>query len=147
MTVFKRKEGLGRGPWQGAMMRRLGLLFRVIAYMQPSRGETATASSGRSDHREVRPHEAKGAGTMRKLVVLAFLAAVVAAIAAASASAKTPGTNGLLSFTRFEPALQQDVVYTINPDGSGERRLLVGGESGHWSPDGSRILVGPDCCA
>jgi hypothetical protein len=84
---------------------------------------------------------------MRKLVVLAFLAAVMGAIAAASATAKPPGTNGLISFTRFEPALQQDVVYTINPDGSGERQLLVGGESGHWSPDGTRILVGPDCCA
>jgi len=84
---------------------------------------------------------------MRKLVVLAFLAAVVAAIAAGSAAAKPPGTNGLISFTRFDPALHQDVVYTINPDGSGERPLLVGAESGHWSPDGSRILVGPDCCA
>jgi WD40 repeat protein len=84
---------------------------------------------------------------MRKLVVLAFLAAVVAAIAPLSAAAKPPGTNGLISFTRFEPTLHQDVVYTINPDGTGERPLLVGAESGHWSPDGSRILVGPDCCA
>ena len=82
-----------------------------------------------------------------KLVVLAFLAAAVAAMAATSAAAKPPGTNGLISFTRFDPALQQDVVYMINPDGSGERPLLVGGESGHWSPDGSRILVVPDCCA
>ncbi len=84
---------------------------------------------------------------MRKLVVLALLAAAVAAVAAASAAAKPPSNNGLISFTRFEPALQQDVVYTINPDGSRERPLLVGAESGHWSPDGSRILVGPDCCA
>src|SRR6266480_1453699 len=85
--------------------------------------------------------------TMRKLVMLAFLVAVVAAVAAASATAKPTGTNGLLSFTRFEPALHQDVVYTINPVGSGERPLLVGAGTGHWSPDGSRILVGPDCCA
>jgi Tol biopolymer transport system component len=84
---------------------------------------------------------------MRKLVVLAFLAAVMAAIAAASAAAKPPGTNGLISFTRFEPALDQDVVYTINPDGSGERQLLVGGESGQWSPDGTRLAVVPDCCS
>ena len=83
---------------------------------------------------------------MRKLVTLALLLAVVAVVAAASAAAKPPGTNGLISFTRFEPALHQDVVYTINPDGSGERPLLAGGESGHWSPDGSRILVVPDCC-
>jgi Tol biopolymer transport system component len=84
---------------------------------------------------------------MRKLVVLAFLAVAVASAAATSAAAKPPGTNGLLSFTRFEPALQQDVVYTINPDGSGEQQLLAGAESGQWSPDGSRILVVPDCCA
>ena len=84
---------------------------------------------------------------MRKLIRLALLAAVVAVVAAASAAARPPGTNGLISFTRFDPALHQDVVYTINPDGSGERPLLVGAESGHWSPDGSRILIGPDCCA
>jgi Tol biopolymer transport system component len=71
---------------------------------------------------------------------------MVAAVAAASAAAKPPGTNGLISFTRFDPALHEDVVYTINPDGSGERPLLAGAESGHWSPDGTRILVVPDCC-
>jgi Tol biopolymer transport system component len=83
---------------------------------------------------------------MRKLVVLAFLASVVAAIAVASAAAKPPGTNGLISFTRFEPALHEDVVYTINPDGSGENQLQVGAESGHWSPDGTRIALMLDCC-
>jgi Tol biopolymer transport system component len=83
---------------------------------------------------------------MRKLVVLAFLAAVVAAIAAGSAAAKPAGTNGLISFTRFEPALHQDIVYTINPNGTGERQLLVGGESGQWSPDGTRIALVRDCC-
>ena len=84
---------------------------------------------------------------MRKLVIVALLTAAVAVIGAPTVAAKPPGTNGLISFTRFDPALQQDVVYTINPNGSGERPLLVGAESGHWSPDGSRILVGPDCCA
>ena len=84
---------------------------------------------------------------MRKLVVIALLTAAVVVVAPASSAAMPPGTNGLISFTRFDPALDQDVVYTINPDGSGERPLLVGGESGQWSPDGSRILVVPDCCA
>src|SRR6266566_9495711 len=96
--------------------------------------------------RRVTTKQKKG-GMMRKLVILALLALAVAAVAAASAAAKPPGTNGLISFTRFDPALDQDVVYTINPDGSGERPLLVGAESGQWSPDGTRILVGPDCCA
>jgi TolB protein len=83
---------------------------------------------------------------MRNLIALALLAAVVAAVATASAAAQPPGTNGLISFTRFEPAVHQDVVYTINPDGTGERPLLVGGESGHWSPDGTRIALMLDCC-
>jgi Tol biopolymer transport system component len=82
---------------------------------------------------------------MRKLVVIALLTAAVAVVAG-SAAAKPPGTNGLISFTRFEPALDQDVVYTINPDGTGEHQLLVGGESGHWSPDGTRIALFRDCC-
>jgi Tol biopolymer transport system component len=84
---------------------------------------------------------------MRKLVMLVLLAAGIAAVVALPGAAKPPGTNGLISFTRFEPALHQDVVYTINPDGSGEHPLLVGGESGQWSPDGTRIALGPDCCA
>jgi Tol biopolymer transport system component len=81
---------------------------------------------------------------MRKLVVLALLAVAASAVGAASASAKPRGSNGLISFTRFDPLLQQDVVYDINPDGTGERPLLVAGESGHWSPDGTRIAVVPD---
>jgi Tol biopolymer transport system component len=84
---------------------------------------------------------------MRKLVVIALLTAAVAVVAPASSAAKPPGTNGLISFTRFEPALDQDVVYTINPDGSGEHQLLVAGESGQWSPDGTRIALMPDCCS
>ena len=83
----------------------------------------------------------------RKLFILALLASVVAAILVTPATAKPPGTNGLISFTRFDPALGQDIVYTINPDGSHEQQLMVAAESGHWSPDGSRILIGPDCCA
>jgi Tol biopolymer transport system component len=83
---------------------------------------------------------------MRKLLIVALLTAAAAGVAASSAAAKPRGTNGLISFTRFDPALHQDVVYTINPDGSGERPLLAGAESGAWSPDGSKIVVVPDCC-
>jgi hypothetical protein len=83
---------------------------------------------------------------MRKLALLVLVTAAIAAVSVASAAAKPRGTNGLISFTRWDPALQQDVVYTINPDGSGERQLFVGGESGQWSPDGTRIALVPDCC-
>jgi Tol biopolymer transport system component len=81
---------------------------------------------------------------MRKLLVLVIAAAAVVALGAGSAAARPRGHNGLISFTRFDPALEQDVVYTINPDGTGERQLFVGGESGQWSPDGKRLLVVPD---
>jgi Tol biopolymer transport system component len=83
---------------------------------------------------------------MRKLLMLAVMAAAAAAIVAAPATAKPPGANGLISFTRFDPALQQDVVYTVNPDGSHEQSLMTGAESGQWSPDGTRIALMADCC-
>jgi hypothetical protein len=81
---------------------------------------------------------------MRRLLVLAIGAAAVAVPGAGSAAARPGGHNGLISFTRFDPALQQDVVYTINPNGTGEHPLLVGGESGQWSPDGERHVDVPD---
>jgi Tol biopolymer transport system component len=84
--------------------------------------------------------------TMHKLLVLAFAAAAIAAIVASPAAAKPPGSNGLISFTRFDPALDQDVVYTVNPDGSHEQQLMPGAESGQWSPDGRRIAIVTDCC-
>jgi WD40 repeat protein len=85
---------------------------------------------------------------MRRLLVLMLLAASVATVVAASAAAKPAphARNGLISFTRFDPVLQQDVIYTINPDGTHERQLFVAGESGQWSPDGTRIWLIPDCC-
>jgi Tol biopolymer transport system component len=84
---------------------------------------------------------------MRRLLVLVIVAAAVVALGAGSAAARPRGHNGLISFTRWDPVLQQDVVYTINPDGTGERPLLTAGESGQWSPDGKQIQVIPDCCA
>jgi len=84
---------------------------------------------------------------MRRFLVLAVLAATVVAVGAGSAAARPRGHNGLISFTRFDPALDQDVAYTINPNGTGEHQLLVGGESGQWSPDGKRIALMPDCCS
>jgi Tol biopolymer transport system component len=83
---------------------------------------------------------------MRKLLVTAALAVALAAIVATPAVAKPPGPNGLISFTRWDPALNEDVAYMVNPDGSHEQQLAVGAESGQWSPDGTRIALGLDCC-
>ena len=81
---------------------------------------------------------------MRKLIAFGFLAAAIAAIVAVAAAANPRGSNGRIVFTRFDPALGDDFVYTANPDGSEERQLLpTGAEGPRWSPDGSRIVVDP----
>ena len=75
-----------------------------------------------------------------------LLAVVLAAIAALPAAAKAPGTNGMLTFGRFNPALGDTQVYIVNPDGNGER-LIQGptdtGEFPRWFPDGAHIAA---CC-
>src|SRR2546428_12686223 len=74
-------------------------------------------------------------------VVIAFVATLSAL--ALPADAKVGGINGQIVFARFSPALNGTVVYTINPDGSGMKRLSPGnfGFAGnpHWSPDGSSV--------
>jgi Tol biopolymer transport system component len=81
---------------------------------------------------------------MRKLIAFGLLALTVAAVVAVTAGASPQGSNGRIVFARFDPALGDDFVYTANPDGSQERQLLsTGAEGPRWSPDGSRIVVGP----
>ena len=81
---------------------------------------------------------------MRKLLALPLLVAAVAALIAIPAAAKPLHQNGRIAFVRFDPALQDDFVYTANPDGSQEHQLLpTGAEGPHWSPDGGRIAVFP----
>ena len=69
----------------------------------------------------------------------------------ATGAVATPGSGpgalaGRIVFMRGDPAEGQDVTYTVNPDGSDERRLVTEGNSGFptWSPDGSEIHV--FCC-
>jgi Tol biopolymer transport system component len=81
---------------------------------------------------------------MRKLIRFAVVAAAAAAFIAIPAAANPPASNGRIAFTRFDPVQGDDFVYTANPDGSQERQLLpTGAEGPRWSPDGSRIAVGP----
>jgi Tol biopolymer transport system component len=48
--------------------------------------------------------------------------------------------NGEIAFARFDPALGDSRVFTINPNGSHEQLVLPFAlECPHWSPDGSRI--------
>src|SRR6266566_3065182 len=81
---------------------------------------------------------------MRKLIAFAVVAAGAAAFITIPAAAKPATGNGRIVFTRFDPVQGDDFVYTANPDGSQEQQLLsTGAEGPRWSPDGSRVVVGP----
>jgi Tol biopolymer transport system component len=80
-------------------------------------------------------------GRRRLLVLLALL---VAAMAALSAAASPRGTNGQITFARFNPLLGDTQVYVVNTDGTGQR-LVQGptdtGECPAWFPDGAHIAT------
>lgn len=77
--------------------------------------------------------------------IIGVLAALVAltALAATPAAGKVAGPNGRIAFDRFDPALDDNVTYTANADGSDPKRLLPDYTSGspHWSPDGTEVAV------
>jgi Tol biopolymer transport system component len=80
---------------------------------------------------------------MRRQIIgaLAGLAALVA-VSATPAAANPPGDNGQIVFARFDPLLEDTVLYTVNPDGSHERQvLLLPAQCPRWSPDGTRIVT------
>jgi TolB protein len=79
---------------------------------------------------------------MRKLVMLALLAATIAAIGASAAAAKPRGTNGKIVFNAENSATGQEQVYTVDPDGTDLQLLANDTEAGQWSPDGTRIAMG-----
>lgn len=79
---------------------------------------------------------------MRKLVICGVLLALV--VGAAVAGAQPAGTNGLITFARFNPALGDTQVYVINPDGTHERRVQdanVAGECPKWFPNGAHVAT------
>ena len=69
----------------------------------------------------------------------------VPVLVAASALAITPGvagaavSNGAIAYLRPGPAGGQD-IWTINPDGTGARRLIADADRLRYSPGGDRIL-------
>jgi TolB protein len=84
----------------------------------------------------------KGEGTrMKRLLGLAGFCAVVAVLVLpAGGSATVPGPNGLIVFREGEPNGQ---IYTIGPDGTGQRQLTnLPGDTflPHWSPESNRIV-------
>lgn len=84
-------------------------------------------------------------GGRRHALVLAIAVGLVfAAVAALPAAAGPPGTNGQITFARFNPTLGDTQVYVVNPDGTGQR-LVQGptdtGECPKWFPDGGHIAL------
>jgi len=79
---------------------------------------------------------------MRKLIIGGLLLALVVGVGVAGASPR--GTNGQITFARFNPTLGDTQVYVVNPDGTHER-LVQGptdtGECPTWFPDGTHIAL------
>ena len=78
---------------------------------------------------------------MRRLLCLAgFCTAVAVLVLPAGGSATVPGPNGLIVFREGEPNGQ---IYTIGPDGTGQRQLTnLPGDTflPHWAPESNRIV-------
>src|SRR5438874_4728759 len=68
-----------------------------------------------------------------RVLLVALLAVAFVAVAALPAGARPPGTNGQLTFARFNPALGDTQVYVVNPDGTGER-LIQGADGRRREP-------------
>jgi Tol biopolymer transport system component len=69
-------------------------------------------------------------------VLLGFLAV------AAPAGAQPGEPNGQIAFARFDPLLEDTLLYTVNPDGSHEHQVLsLPVECPRWTPDGTSITT------
>jgi TolB protein len=81
----------------------------------------------------------------RSALTIALLLAVVTAVAANNSQATAPGNNGRIVFRGYlNPDKVLQVLFTINPDGTGERQVThppsgATDDAPDWSPDGTRI--------
>jgi len=59
-----------------------------------------------------------------------------------TAYAAFPGSNGRITFARYNPAIGDFQIFAANPDGSHEVPLTtVASEISDWSPDGSKVAL------
>lgn len=71
---------------------------------------------------------AQRASFMRRTVTVLMAVAVLAgiiAVTALPASAKVRGSNGRIVFGRFDPAVGDFRIFTLNPDGTDEVQMLI----------------------
>jgi Tol biopolymer transport system component len=84
---------------------------------------------------------------MRKLIMLALLAAGIAALFTIPAAANPRGINGKILIGRTDNSVTgQEQVYTVDPDGTDLSLLANDAVGGQWSPDGTRIPLFAACC-
>src|SRR6266705_2749912 len=79
-----------------------------------------------------------------RVTLVALLAVAFAAVAALPAGANPRGTNGQITFARFNPDLGDTQVYVVNPDGTGQRLVQAPTDTGEcptWFPDGAHIAT------
>lgn len=78
-------------------------------------------------------------------LVLAVLVALVLSIWTGAARAAWPGSNGHIAFVSDIPILCCNIVYTVNPDGTGLQEVFSDPTQNlsidEYSPDGSTLLV------
>jgi Tol biopolymer transport system component len=78
------------------------------------------------------------------LIRMSLAAIAVLAISVGIASAAPRGTNGQITFARFNPDLGDTQVYVVNPDGTGQRLVQAPTDTGEgpvWFPDGRHIAT------
>ncbi len=72
--------------------------------------------------------------------LVATCGAAVLALAPPMAAANPIHPNGQIAFARYDPSLDDTVLYTINPDGTHEQQVLPFALEGPiWSPDGTQL--------
>ena len=83
----------------------------------------------------------------RRALLIMGATAVCAGFVATLSHATAPGTNGRIAFMRYRlhDAPYQAELFTVNSDGSGERKLThvapgYTDDNPDWAPDGSRIV-------
>ncbi|MDP9330040.1 MAG: hypothetical protein M3P11_05295 [Actinomycetota bacterium] len=88
----------------------------------------------------------EGVVTVKRLIALMTVAGMTLlglVAVTGPAQAKTPARNGQILFIRFDFGIEDDHVFTANPDGSHEVQLpplSAGAECPSWSPDGTKVL-------
>jgi Tol biopolymer transport system component len=67
----------------------------------------------------------------------------ITVLAAPPAQAAYPGHDGKIAYVITSPDGTSHDIWTVNPDGSGNRRITTDGNSWHprWSPDGKLLAV------